>query len=98
MNINIKWTAAALEDYLSNIEYLEIHWTDSEVTKFIDEVDNIITLLKVGNVVFKQSKYRNVFELPVVPKIQLFYRFIDDYTIELLRFWNNKKNPKSLKL
>ncbi|MEZ5023381.1 MAG: hypothetical protein R2728_08995 [Chitinophagales bacterium] len=86
-----------LEDYLSNIEYLEIRG-QIRITKFIDEVDNIITLLKVGNVVFKQSKYRNVFELPVVPKIQLFYRFIDDYTIELLRFWNNKKNPKSLKL
>ncbi len=98
MKITVDWTFDAKEDYWNNIEYLELGFTLIEVQKFMDEVDSIIKLLEVGNIIFKKSRFKGIYELPIVPKIQLYYRFKDENHIQLLRFWNNKKDPKKLKL
>jgi hypothetical protein len=98
MKVKVNWTEIAKEDYWKNIDYLNEYWTIIEVQKFMDEVSQTIKLLELGRVTFKKSEFPNVFEVPVVPQIQLYYHFLNDHTIELLRFWSNLKDPKSLKL
>ncbi|MXO03293.1 type II toxin-antitoxin system RelE/ParE family toxin [Flavobacterium sp. HBTb2-11-1] len=92
------WTNAAKNDYWKNIEYLQSEWTLQEVYNFIDKTDALILLLLKQNLVFKPTDYKDVFHVPVTKQITLYYRILENYNIELLRFWNTYQNPKKLKL
>lgn len=84
----IHWSEPAKFDYWNNIEYLEREWTLKEVYDFMDKTDELIDLLEKGNVTFKPTDYKNIYQVPVVKQIILYYNVIND-KIELLRFWNN---------
>ncbi|WP_409415414.1 type II toxin-antitoxin system RelE/ParE family toxin [Flavobacterium sp. PS2] len=96
--IQIIWTESAKLDYWGNIEYLEREWTLTNVYSFIDKTNDLIELLIKENLVFKPTKYKNIFQVPVTKQIVLFYKVLDNNDIELLRFWNAYQDPKSLML
>jgi hypothetical protein len=95
--IAVSWSSSAKIDYWSNIEYLELEWSLSEVFQFMDKVDEVLELLIKQNIDFKESDFKRTFQVPIVKQITLFYK-IENNTILLVRFWNNYKNPKKLKL
>ena len=86
--MKISWSKLAKIDYWNNIEYLEREWTLTEVYNFIDKVDELIDLLAENNVSFKVTSYKNIYQVPVLKQITLYYRY-ENNQIELLRFWNN---------
>ena len=86
--MKISWSKIAKIDYWNNIEYLEREWTLNEVYNFMDKVDELIDLLAKNNVSFKSTSYKNIYQVPVLKQITLYYRYENDQ-IELLRFWNN---------
>jgi plasmid stabilization system protein ParE len=95
--IPIVWTDLALDDFSENIYYLEKKWTEKEIEKFIKKSHEILDKLSKGNIKFKPTAYKNVFQIVIIKQITLFYK-IEDTTILLLRFWNNYKNPTNFKL
>jgi plasmid stabilization system protein ParE len=95
--LSIIWTDIAIEDTIQNIEYLEIEWTEREVLNFIKKIDEVLEKLSRGNIKFKPTKYKNIFQVPIVKQITLFYEKDDD-CILLLRFWNNYQNPEKFNL
>jgi hypothetical protein len=96
--IQIIWTDRAKFDYWQNITYLEHEWTLNEVYHFMDKVDDLLVLLTKGNLVFKPTGYKFVFEVPVTKQISLFYKVAANNDIELLRFWNTYQNPEKFSL
>ncbi len=86
--MKISWSKLAKIDYWNNIEYLEREWTLNEVYNFMDKVDELIDLLAKNNVSFKSTSYKNIYQVPVLKQITLYYRY-ENNQIELLRFWNN---------
>jgi plasmid stabilization system protein ParE len=94
---NIHWSPLAKEDYWANIDYLLDEWTVKDVTNFIAKVDEYLSIISKNPKTFSATKYRNTHIVPIVPQITLFYR-INNKNIELLRFWNNLKNPSNLQL
>ena len=86
--MKISWSKLAKIDYWNNIEYLESEWTLNEVYNFMDKVDELIDLLAKNNVSFKSTSYKNIYQVPVLKQITLYYRY-ENNQIELLRFWNN---------
>lgn len=94
--IQIIWTESAKLDYWANIEYLERDWTIANVHSFVDKTADLIELLIKQNLVFKPTKYKNVFEVPVTKQIILFYKVLENKDIELLRFWNTYQDPINL--
>ena len=86
--MKISWSKLAKIDYWNNIEYLEREWTLNEVYIFMDKVDELIDLLAKNNVSFKSTSYKNIYQVPVLKQITLYYRY-ENNQIELLRFWNN---------
>lgn len=63
----------------------------------MDKTDELIELLKKGNLSFKPTDYLNTFQVPVVSQITFYYR-IENNSIELLRFWNNYQDLNKLSL
>jgi hypothetical protein len=74
--------------YHGRSRYLQREWTLTEVSNFMDKVDELIDLLTKENLTFKPTDYKNTFQVPVVKQINLYYR-IENNNIELMRFWNN---------
>jgi plasmid stabilization system protein ParE len=91
----IKWNKQAQEDYYANIDYLLEKWSEKAAQNFIDEVDEILFLLKLGQVEFQETDYLGVRRCVIQPQITLFYKIIDKHQIELLRFWQNNQDDKS---
>lgn len=94
----VLWNSWARKDYYDNIDYLIKEWTEVEAQNFIDQVDEIIFILEQGKVNFQNTNYTNVKRCVLRKQITLFYKVIDRNNIELLRFWNNNKDKKSLNL
>ncbi|WP_396177004.1 type II toxin-antitoxin system RelE/ParE family toxin [Flavobacterium sp.] len=95
--MKIIWSPQAKKDYWQNIDYLEAEWTFNDVVRFIEKVDETITLLSQKNVVFISTNYRNVNKVVITKQITLYYK-INSETLELLRFWNTYQDLKNFKL
>jgi hypothetical protein len=95
---NIQWNKLAVLDYNNNIDYLLKEWSVTEAQVFIDEVDEIIHVLKLGKVEYQSTNYIGIKRCVLRKQITLFYKVVDKNTIELLRFWNNYQDDKKLKL
>ena len=94
----IVWTLEASDDYISNIYYLENNFPESVVFSFIEQVDNVIRIIRTDPFVFRNSDFRDVHQVPVVPQITLFYRVTKSEEVVIVRFWNNYQNKNRLKL
>lgn len=95
--LNIIWSDSAIADVSDNIDYLEIVFSDKEVSLFLNNIDNVLNILRLGNIIFISSGYIDVYKVPIVSQITLFYKIQND-TVFLLRFWNNRQNPENFNL
>ena len=94
---SISWAPEAEQDYWDNIDYLLKEFTVKEAQFFIAEVENYIKIIADNPFTFQSTGFKKVHSVPVVSQITLFYS-IEKKEIFLLRFWNNFKDPKKLKL
>jgi hypothetical protein len=92
----VRWNRLACLDYYQNISYLLQNWSEKEAQHFIDEVFEIETILKTGNVEFQDTDRVGIKRCVINKQISLFYMVIDDKNVELLRFWNNYRKLKNL--
>jgi hypothetical protein len=93
----IIWTNKSKLDYFNNIDFLEKEWTNKEIERFINKTDEILEKLIKGNIKFKKTEYKEVYQVVVIKQITLFYEKNED-KIFLLRFWNNYQDIKNLSL
>jgi plasmid stabilization system protein ParE len=93
--LNIIWSNLAIDDVSDNIYYLEKNWTEKEVERFNDKTEEVLEQLSKGNLNFKPTEHKNIFQVPIVKQITLFYK-INESNIVLLRFWNSYQNPDNL--
>ncbi len=94
----VHWNKLARSDYYQNIDYLLREWSEKDAQEFIDEVEDIEYILVQGKVEFQDTNVRNIKRCIICKQISLFYKVIDEYNIELLRFWNNYQNTEGLQL
>lgn len=95
--MNVIWSPQAKKDFWNNIDYLEAEWSKKTVQNFIEKVNTTIDLLKIDNILFVKTNYRNVYKVVIIKHISLYYR-IGNNKIELLRFWNNFQDLENFKL
>jgi plasmid stabilization system protein ParE len=97
MAYTLIWSPDARKDYFDILEYLESSWSKREVTRFINRTEQIFRLLIDNPFLFVASgKTPHIHRCVITRQISLFYR-IRKNDIELLRFWDNRMDPKTLK-
>lgn len=96
--IKISWNNLAKLDYYENIDFLLNKWTVKEAQEFIDQVIYTEFVLSRGNIDFQDTDFMGIKCCVICRQITLFYRKTDEQNIEFLRFWNNKKGKRKLKL
>ncbi len=96
--MKIIWTPTAELSYAQELKNISKKWTITELINFMDLVDTFVKKLESGIIGGKISSSTNMRSFVISKQTTLFFDVYEDtQTIELLLFWNNKKNPKTLK-
>ncbi|MCW3103995.1 MAG: hypothetical protein JWO09_2435 [Bacteroidetes bacterium] len=89
----VKWTPEAEDTFEKIILYLQDKWTEREVSNFVNASSKIISYISENSLMFRQSRKHNIREAVVTKHNLLLYR-VKPRHIELLAFWDTRKNPR----
>ncbi|WP_312390559.1 type II toxin-antitoxin system RelE/ParE family toxin [Chryseobacterium sp.] len=92
------WSKQAESDYLDILKYWIHHNKSSKYSsKLIEEVGKKERLLSQNPHIGSQSEIEGVKFVLIDKNFSLYYR-INDKAIEVLAFWDNRRNPENLNL
>jgi plasmid stabilization system protein ParE len=96
MAYQIVWTERAISGFNDVITYLDENWTDREVSNFVNETQEFLTLLSdFPNLLQKTSKYRNVHRGPLNKLIMITYRVkLRKNQIEIINIRDARRKPE----
>ena len=98
MSFEVVWTQKAKDTFNNNLDYLYEDWDNKVVNDFIDRVDEVVALIESSPKLFPVHKSRkHIHKCVVTPQITLYYKIVNNKSIELQAFWNVYQNPKKLK-
>jgi plasmid stabilization system protein ParE len=99
MGNKIVWTKEALELYLQIINYLSQNFSEKEVAAFTGKVDKKISLISRNPAMYRASvKLKNVYRTVISREVVLIYRYKSvKKEIQLLQFWDTRRNPRKAK-
>ena len=89
----IRWTQEANDTFENVIKYLDQHWTEKETSKFILSTNKVIDFIAEYPNMFRKTTKRNVHEALITPHNLLIYKIYPNH-IDLLLFWDTRKNPR----
>ena len=96
--MQIVWTKQAEDSFNQTIDYLLEVWTVKEATNFIKLVEVVIIKIGMNPKLFKVSIFDKESREAIITKhTSMFYRLLNNNTIEIEYFWNNYRNPNDLK-
>ena len=94
----ILWSPLALKSYWEELDFIFNKWGILEAEKFEILVDNFLKTLSSGTIISRYSEKTSIQSFVISKQTTLFYiDRISNNKIELLLFWNNQKDPKTLK-
>jgi len=97
ISYEIIWSPNATLTYYQILQYLDKNWTSKEVNAFVVRTEEAIAHICDNPLLFPYSIKNNIHRCVIVKQVSLFYQINDDL-IELLIFWDNRRNPASLQL
>ena len=95
--VEIFWTDEAYRTYDAELDFINKKWNLAEVVNFDKLVDDFINILKTGVLQGKQFSNTNTYSFVISKQTTVYYNVYNLGTkINLLLFWNNKRDPKYL--
>ena len=92
----IIWSPKAQKDYAGIIDFVLLRWTLKEVQQFVDQVENTVSILRIGNIEFRKTKYRKLHIAVISEQISIYYRIHSSKMVEIVRVWDNRQRPSKL--
>jgi plasmid stabilization system protein ParE len=95
MALEIVWTDRAITGFNNIINYLEEHWGEKEISKFLMEINNFLELLiSYPELLQKSNKQKNVYRGPVNKLTILTYRIRPRlHIIEIINIRSSRQQP-----
>lgn len=97
MAYKIIWTDTAELSYIQILEFIKHKWSNKEVLNFSEKTAKILNLVSKTPQMFPSAKKQNIRKCLLTSQTSLFYQIIGK-DIYLIMFWDNRQNPKKLKL
>jgi plasmid stabilization system protein ParE len=93
MALIARWTQEAEDTFDEIIEHLENKWTEKEIRGFVQKSHKVIEQIENNPFQFKASRFHKIRKAFITKHNSLFY-FVneDDNIIELVSFWDNRKD------
>ena len=93
MEYKIVWVPLAVETYMEENDFIYLKWNQKEVDEFVMLFDENLKRLSINPLIGQIHK--NVYKIVISKQTSLFYRIIEkDKKVELVYFWNNKKDSQ----
>ena len=94
---SIHWSTLSQITFTEEIEYIFKKWNQTEVDNFGLLVQENLTRLSKSPKIGNRYSNNNIYYFVISKQTSLFYKISEDeLRIDLILFWNNKKNPKNL--
>ncbi len=94
----IDWAEEAINNLDSIIYYLSSKWTIREIRNFYKVLDKKLALISKNPDLFSNSELKLNVKRCVLSKQTTIYFEIKDDNIVILTLFDNRKNPKSIKI
>jgi hypothetical protein len=86
-------------DCSTNMDYLAREWDNKVLYKFLDDIEKVLQKIKQNPNSYPLHKSsENVRKYKINRRIILYYKVVNDETIEPITFWNTYRNPENLKI
>ena len=95
---NILWTDNALKELAETITYLENNWTEKELKKLANSLENTLNLISQNPYLFQVSDYKPQIRRAVILYLNTLYYRVLANDVEIISFFSNRKNPEKRKL
>jgi len=96
MTRKVIWSPAAEKDFESILEYLTLKWNNLIIRKFINKVDDSIELIIEDPKIFPIINSKLQIRKCVVTKQNTLYYREKRASIEILRLFDSRQDPKKL--
>jgi plasmid stabilization system protein ParE len=94
---HVYWTPEALRTFRENLDYLSVEWDANVVNAFVERVDETVKRIKLNPQLYQvYDATERIHRCVLNERIALFYRIVDNHTIDLLTFWNTSRDPENL--
>ena len=93
----IVWSELAENDFSAILEYLSNIWSIKVANKFIDILDMLISQIAKNPQQFPIINHKEKIRKCVISKHNSLYYRINENKIEILRIYDNRQDPNSLK-
>ena len=90
------WTPEAESTFEKVLAYLFQNWSEKEAQNFIKSTFRVIAYISDHPLMFRKTNKRNVREALVTPHNLLVYKVYAD-RIDLITFWDTRRNPRKKK-
>lgn len=98
MSYKVIWTPRSEKNFADIVGYLEKEWDKPVMLAFFDRVDQLLKIISDNPELFPSiDKERKIHKSILNRHITLYYK-IKPTQIDLLTFWDNRQDPKKLKL
>ena len=95
MTYFVYWSVLSKESFNDEVDFIFLKWNLEEVLKFIKLVEISIKRLSERPEIGIYREDKKIFSIVISKQTTLYYRINKSQNqVELVLFWNNKKNPK----
>lgn len=95
----IEWTTNSLNELRETFEYLELNWTDKEISKLSRKIENTINLISQNPEIFPISEKLVVRKAVVTKQNTIYYRKKEELkTVQILSFFDNRMDPSKKRI
>jgi plasmid stabilization system protein ParE len=96
MSLPVKWSPSSKEEFADLLNYVEVHFRLDAALALLDKTERAIDNISKQPELFPVSDKSPAIRKAVITKqTSLFYR-IRPTEIQLLHFWDNRRNPDTL--
>lgn len=97
MGLKVKWTKRAQKSFDGIVENIEENWSENSAKKFVQKTNKVLNLMSDNPRMFQKSKKKGIRRGLITKQTSVYYKVFKN-VIRLITFWDNRRNPKSLKL
>ncbi len=95
---SIDWSDEASDNLDSIIDYLQNKWTDREIRKFFKKLDKRIDLISKNPLLFPEVDLTTNIRRSVLTEQTTIYYEIKIDMVVILSLFDNRKDPKSIRI
>ena len=94
MEYKVVWVPLAVETYMEEIDFIFLKWNQKEVDKFGLLVQNCLQSISENPKIGKNESENQVYSFVISKQTTIYFKISEiELRIDLILFWNNKKNP-----